>query len=204
MNEYNIFSIIALNEITTLQKTTKDFLARNLVRKKFFKKEVISYPGKICNEIYLIKKGLVQAYFELNDEKITNWVSVDEEIFTSVTSFFSNQPCQEFIQCLEDTYVEALNYEALREALNRFPDFANVYHKLLEKYYCGAEIRAMITRIPGAKERWEYFTHTYHPKIIERTPNHIIASLLNLRPETLSRLKKTRKINESLAFSNGD
>lgn len=188
MSIANLFSLIKFNEVTQLKKETKEFLTSKMKSDKFTKKQKIYSEGAYCNRIFVIKKGLVRGYTFINKVEITSWVSIENEVFTSISGYFSQQPCQETIQALEDTYVDYLEYADMEEALSRFPDFAHLNRKLMEEYYAAAEVRAIITRIPGAKERLNYFVSQYNSQIIERTPKKILASLLNMRPETLSRL----------------
>lgn len=186
----NLFSLVKFNQITLLKKQTKEFLSLKMKSDKFLKKEILYKVGDTCDQLFLIKKGLIRSYYEVNGQEITTWVSHDDYIFTSIPGYFSQQVCKENIQCLEDTYVEYLYYEDMEEALERFPDFAILNRRLMEEYYYAAEIRSIIPRIPGGRERLAYFMKHYDLQIIERTPNKILASLLNMRPETLSRLIK--------------
>lgn len=187
----NLFSLIKFNEVTFLKKETKEFLTSKMKSEKFNKKQTIYSAGGFCDRIFVIKKGLVRGFTVINDEEITSWVSIENEVFTSISGYFSQQPCKENIQALEDTYVDYLEFQDMEVALSEFPDFALLNRRLLQEYYSAAEVRAIIPRIPGAKERLDYFLQNYNRQIIERTPKKILASLLNIRPETLSRLIKT-------------
>lgn len=60
----------------------------------------------------------------------------------------------------------------------------------MKLYYKYAQMRSVLSRIPLAKNRVTYFLKNYNSKIIERTPDKVIASFLNIKPETYSRLKK--------------
>lgn len=184
----NLFSLIKFNEITLLKRETKEYLTSKMKTDKFTKKQKIYTVNDFCDKIFIIKKGLVRGYTIINGVEITSWVSAENEVFTSISGYFSQQPCKENIQALEDTYVDYLEFQDMEDALSKFTDFADLNRRLMEEYYYAAEVRAMITRIPGAKERLDYFLKHYNKQIIERTPKKILASLLNMRPETLSRL----------------
>ena len=62
----------------------------------------------------------------------------------------------------------------------------------MKLYYKYAQMRSVLSRIRLAKNRVTYFLKNYNSKIIERTPDKIIASFLNIKPETYSRLKKAK------------
>jgi CRP-like cAMP-binding protein len=196
MSTANLFSLIKFNEVAQLKKETKEFLTSKMKSDKFTKKQEIYTVNNTCDRIFVIKKGLVRGYTVINNIEITSWVSIENEVFTSISGYFSQQSCKETIQALEDTYVDYLEFQDMEEALSKFPDFANLNRRLMEEYYYAAEVRSIIPRIPGAKDRINYFLTHYNQQIIERTPKKILASLLNMRPETLSRLIKENKFED--------
>ena len=51
----------------------------------------------------------MRGYFDYNHKEITIWVSLENEIVTSISGFFKNDPVLENIQCIEDTYTESLS-----------------------------------------------------------------------------------------------
>jgi len=184
----NIFSVTLLNSISPLSKPLKSFLSQRMISSHYKKGEFIVKNGEACNRIHLIRKGLIRGYFNFNENEVTTWVSVDNEMVTSISGYFKNEPAQENIQCLEDTYTESLSFEDMDYAIKNYSDMASLNRILMEYYYLHAENRALLARIPGAKDRYDYFLKTFNPEIIKRLPKKYLASLLNMRPETLSRL----------------
>jgi len=188
--KYNkLFTIVFLNSIYPLSKSLNKFFSNALVCSKFKKGDHIVRSGEICDRIHIIRNGLVRGYFNYNDNEITTWVSVDNEMFTSISGYFKHEPALESIQCLEDTYTESLSYADMHFALENFKEMSHLNRILLEQYFLHAEVRALMARIPSAKDRYEYFLQNSHPEIVKRLPKKYLASLLNMRPETLSRLE---------------
>ncbi len=184
----NIFSVTLLNSISPLSKPLKSFLSQRMISSHYKKGEFIVKNGETCNRVHLIRKGLIRGYFDFNSNEITTWVSVDNEMVTSISGYFKNEPALENLQCLEDTFTESLSFEEMDYAIKNYPDMAALNRILMEHYYIHAENRALLARIPGAKDRYDYFMKTFNPEIIKRLPKKYLASLLNMRPETLSRL----------------
>ncbi|WP_100612504.1 Crp/Fnr family transcriptional regulator [Confluentibacter lentus] len=188
--KYNhFFSIILLNSIYPLSKSLNKFLSNALVFSQYKKGDYIVRSGDFCDRVHIIRKGLVRGYFKYNDKDITTWVSVDNELVTSISGYFKKEPALENIQCLEDTFTESLSFDDMHYALQNFKEMNHLNRILMEYYYLHAEYRAFMARIPTAKDRYEYFLKITNPEIIKRLPNKYLASLLNMRPETLSRLK---------------
>lgn len=188
--EKNLFIILYLNSIYPLGSSLKNYLVQNIKSCSFQKNELISKAGEVCNRLYLIKKGMVRGYFVSESTEITTWIDSENEIFTSITGFFRNQESQEYIQSLEPTYCDYLEYEDYKYCLNHFPEMRHINRILMEEYYILAEHRAYLARIPNARKRLAFFMEKIKPQIVERIPRKQLASYLAMRPETLSRLMK--------------
>ncbi|UII75342.1 Crp/Fnr family transcriptional regulator [Flagellimonas sp. HMM57] len=186
----NFFALLYLNSIVPLSKELKVFLAEHVRSVQYQKGDIVYQKGELCTKLHLIKKGLVRGYFISGKKDITTWISTDNEIFTSITGFFIAKPAKESIQCLEDTDCLYLEYKDLEYGLQTFPEISELYRRLLIDYYIHAENRAYMARIPSALERWNYFVETNKPELLNRIPNKYLASLLVMRPETLSRIIK--------------
>lgn len=189
--KYNhLFTIVFLNSIYPLSKALNNYLSSVLVVSQFKKGDYIVKAGEFCDRVHIIRKGLIRGYFGHKGKEITTWVSVDNEMVTSISGYFKKQPAMENIECLEDTYTESLSYANMHFALENFKEMAQLNRILLEQYYLQAEYRAFMARIPTAIDRYKYYLDIVNPEIVKRLPNKYLASLLNMRPETLSRIRQ--------------
>lgn len=190
--EKNLFIVLFLNSIYPLSPSLKEYLIKNIKSCTFQKNEHISKAGEICNRLYLIKKGMVRGYFLSDSKEITTWIDTENEVFTSITGFFRNQQTEEYIQSLETTYCDYLEYDDYKYCLNHFPEMRHINRILLEDYYILAELRVYLARIPNARKRLSFFMEKMKPQIVDRIPRKHLASYLAIRPETLSRLMKEK------------
>lgn len=177
-----------LNSIHPLSPGLRSFLMERTKSCSFQKKELIIRAGDVCNRLYLIKKGIVRGYFLSDGMEITTWVDSENEVFTSITGFFRNEPSEENIQSLENTHCEYLEYEDYQYCLEHFSEMRLINRMLMEEYYVMAERRVYLARIPNARKRLDYFMDNNTPQLVERIPKKYLASFLSMRPETLSRL----------------
>lgn len=196
--EKNLYIIFFLNSIYPLSTELKNYLAQNIKSCSFDKNELISKAGELCDRLYLIKKGMVRGYFVSDASEITTWIDSENEVFTSITGFFRNQKSQEYIQSLEITYCDYLEYEDYKYCLDHFPEMRHINRILLEEYYILAEHRVYLARIPNAGKRLDFFMENMKSQIVDRIPRKHLASYLAMRPETLSRLMKER--NRTIPF----
>lgn len=193
MNNYSKFllSVFALDAESTLSLKTRNELKQRFKTQSFKKGTIINDPEyqKASNIAYL-RKGLVRGFVELNGKEVTNWITIENELFASA-NFFYEDLFIERIEAIEDIIIEYLDQRDY-EYLMTFDDFNLLAQRLFTKYYVWANRRALIARIPNSKTRLEFFLKNYNNDIINRCPNKYLAEFLGIRPETMSRLLKSK------------
>ncbi|MBD0831987.1 Crp/Fnr family transcriptional regulator [Aestuariibaculum sediminum] len=184
------FSLYFLEKIVPLSPEFKLHYHRCIKHTHFKKGTILHKSGEVCNKLYFIKKGMIRGFHNVENKEITTWLSCENELVTSITGFFKHIEASECIQAVEDTYVEYMEYEDFQFALNTFPEALRLYNTLLVEYYIHAENRTLMSRIPSAKGRFDYFVANQNILLLNRAPNKYLASMLNMRPETFSRIFK--------------
>lgn len=194
MNQNRYFvSLEFFKSIYPLSFKLKEFIKQNTKSEEFKKGEIINQSGTLCNKLMIISKGMVRGYFTHEGREITTWISFDMEMFTSISGFFKNEPAIETIQALEDTVVDYMEYEDIHKCLTAFKESAVINRVLMEEYYISAENRAFMARIPLAKDRHAFYLKNTKEEFVNRIPKKYLASLLNMQPETLTRITSAIK-----------
>jgi CRP-like cAMP-binding protein len=152
------------------------------------KGKTILKAGEICPYVFIVCKGALRGFVKDGNKDITSWITVDNEMVSSISSFFMQLPSFENIQAIEACELIGLSYHHLEMIYTRFPEMNIVGRKLLEKYYRDAEERAYISRLSNAADKYNHLLNT-KPNLINRIPQKYIASFLGIRIETLSRLR---------------
>jgi CRP-like cAMP-binding protein len=147
--------------------------------------------GDISTTVYLIKKGVVHGYIDQGKKEITTWISYENEMVTSISSFFNGTPAKENIRALEPCELEGISVTDLQYMYKHFPE-ANILARIvLEQYYQDAEDRAFISKLSNAKEKYEYLLQSKHGRMLTMVPLKYVASFLGMRLETLIRLRSS-------------
>ena len=194
MNQNRYFvSLEFFKSIYPLSFKLRQFIKQKTKSEEFKKGEIINQSGTLCNKLMIISKGMVRGYFTHEDREITTWISFDMEMFTSISGFFKNEPAIETIQALEDTVVDYMEYEDIHKCLTAFKESAVINRVLMEEYYISAENRAFMARIPLAKDRYAFYLKNTKEEFVNRIPKKYLASLLNMQPETLTRITSAIK-----------
>jgi CRP-like cAMP-binding protein len=186
-------SLEFFKRIHPVSSELKHFIKQKTKFAHFKKGEIIYKSGDLCTQLMIITKGMVRGYFTHGSREITTWISFDLEMFTSISGFFKREPGLESIQALEDTLIEYMEYVDIHKCLSTFKEFAIVNRVLMEEYYMSAERRAFMAKIPLAMERYEFYISHVDSAFVERIPKKHLASLLNMQPETLTRITTALK-----------
>lgn len=167
-----------------LDKVVDCFKAR-LIKKN----EILVSEGEISKEFYFINSGCIRTYFitKQGHEK-TRYLMIEPSIGTALTSFISQKPSFEFIDALEKTELLVINRKDFYRLVDEIPQWKNFYLKIMEMAYSfqNRKIESLVTL--SAKERYNQLIKE-NPKVVQRLSNKIIASYLDIKQETLSRLK---------------
>lgn len=178
-----------LGSLHPLSADIVDFIQQKASYKAVRKGKMLLKSGEVCHHLYFIRKGAIRGFIKEEDKDITTWISIDNEIVTSISGLNDQAPSIENIQAIEHAELLILSYTDLETLYREYLEFNIVGRKLLQRYYQDAEGRAFIARIPGAEKKYQYFVQHY-PHLINRVPIKYIASFLGVTLETLSRVRK--------------
>ncbi len=151
--------------------------------------EHILFQGKICKYMYFIKEGAMMAYSVYNHKKVTTYISIENEFLSSLSGLYGKQPSQEAIVAVEQSTLLGVNTDVLLDWYERFFELNYIIRQIYEEYYRDAQERAYIVRVGNAKERYDYFIKSRGGDV-ERLPVDCVASFLNMKPDTLIKIKK--------------
>jgi CRP-like cAMP-binding protein len=170
--------------------TNEEFalMADKLVIRNFEKRELLIKPGEVENYLNFTVKGLARKYFYKGRTEIITQIAREGEFINSSASFLSGTPSPYLVETLEPSTFLSITREHLEEL---YKD-----HPLMERLG-----RIVITHLFLQREEWEYeclrldtrerflrFVENY-PDLMQRVPQKYLASYLNMKPETFSRLK---------------
>ncbi len=165
--------------------------ASNFQLKKFKKNELLLQAGAICKELYFVNSGLLRVFFvDKKGEEHTFHFSLENAFSTDYESFLKKAASNYSIQALENTEVVSISFETLEAGYRNLRDGEKLGRRLAEDYFFlfGNKIRSFYTESP--MERYHNMDLVF-PGILQRVPQHFIASYLNISSVHLSRLKNS-------------
>lgn len=158
---------------------------------KYSKGQIIQQAGKISNQVYLVKKGLLYSYIIDDKGKQHVFMFAPEEWLVADSFSHANMtPSQLHIEALEDSEVLIIT----KEYINTLNSDLNLINKEFDKLIsriATLQQRLLLQLSSSAEERYQHFLQSY-PELINRVPLKLIASYIGITPETLSNIRKNQ------------
>ena len=173
-----------------LSKESLLALSDILVYKKCRKGERLIDEGDVCKNLIFIEKGLVRQFYYKNGKELTEHISYENGIVMNIESLFQQEPSRLMIETLEASNIWLIPLNDLERISDSFVDIQRLYRTILKSSLIESQIKADILRFEPANVRYLKLME-YHPEILKRTPLVHVASLLQMTPETLSRVRSS-------------
>ena len=156
----------------------------------FGKREKILSQGEVEKHFNFIHKGLVRKYYIFeNVHEINIQFATEGNIICSSFSYFSGKPSDHFVEAVETVVLLSIEIKDMDFIMSQGDRFTRLGKLLMTQLFLYNEERERDLLIPDAEMRIKYFL-TSKPELARRLQQTYIASYLNVKPETFSRLKK--------------
>ena len=163
-----------------------------LITSSFYtKRQLLLSAGQIANAIYFVEKGLVRGFYTHFETEKTCFLWNEKSIVTIPESFYHRVPSQISIEVMPSTRLMGIYHHHLTECINEHPVVEVFSRNIVLQYSAYHAKRNHDLTFLSAWERYLQLLHT-HPDIEQQVSKEIIASYLNLTPQSLSRLLKEK------------
>jgi hypothetical protein len=82
---------LLLGQFMSLSDTLKQELLTKVFVRKAIKGELIVPEGRICNQLFFIRKGYLRGFHYQNGKEITTWFGFENDFATSTYSFVAQK-----------------------------------------------------------------------------------------------------------------
>ena len=169
-------------------KEKKHFLGQMELLQIPSKTKLVALNG-IARYTYFIVKGSMRFYYISEEGKeITGFIFTEGLFASSLESFIHQIPSQQVLETIEPCEVLRLSFDSLQKCYVQIPKVNILVRKILEQRLANAQnvIASLISLKPA--DRYQQLSKL-RPDLIQRIPQHILASYMGITPVSLSRIR---------------
>jgi CRP-like cAMP-binding protein len=185
---YFEFAFNYVQRFMPLSRTEMEGLMQYCEFRQFEKKETIVKEGEIDNYLNMVVKGLVRKFVRVKKNEVILQLATEGHVIHSEISYLTRTASLVELDALEPTTLVSIRYDKMEQALEKFPQGERLGRLILAGMYVKKDERQYNRLSKNVREQFlEYSAN--HPHMLQRVPQKYLASYLNIKPETFSRLK---------------
>lgn len=148
---------------------------------------ILLKEGQQSNDSYFVLKGCLRKYYIIDGEEKTTAFYTEMDALTP-HCVISNTPSEYYIGCTEDTILTVSDSDMGVEVNSKFPKFDIMCRILSEELLAKQQINFDEFKTSSPEQRYLNLLES-RPDLIQRVPQHQLASFLGIKPQSLSRLR---------------
>lgn len=165
--------------------------------RQFFKqlevpaKTILLEEGQVSKTMFFVEKGCLRTWINNDGKQITTQFFFEGDSVSSIESFRTNQPSLYSIETIEPCILQTISQRDFQKALDTSPDLKKkLEERLFNRLFQSQQILYSFLKNSPQKRYEELIKR--HPQIVQRVPQHYIASYLGITPVSLSRIRNRR------------
>lgn len=148
---------------------------------------VLLREGQTSRESYFVLKGCIRVYYLIDGEEKTTSFYTELDAFTP-QCVTDKAPSGYFVSCVEESILLISNADHSEDINRKFPKFDTMCRMLSEELLARQQIDFDVYKTSTPEQRYVNLLKN-RPDLIQRVPQHQLASYLGIKPQSLSRLK---------------
>jgi len=189
------------NNNKTMKNTLFDFISKYISLTEDEKNAILSLDlfrsvkkgttllkeGQKSQDSYFVLKGCIRTYYIIDGEEKTTAFYTEMDALTPYC-VINKAPSEYFISCVEDSILTVSNSDMEVEINSKFPKFEIMCRILSEELLAKQRIDFDEFKTSSPEQRYLNLLQK-RPDLIQRVPQHQLASYLGIKPQSLSRLR---------------
>jgi len=148
---------------------------------------ILLKEGQHSVDCYFVLKGCIRTFYMIDGEEKTTEFYTEMEGITP-NCVFSKQGSEYFISCVEDSIITVSNPEMEVEIFEKFPKFETLCRILTGKLLAKNQSSFDEFKTSSPEQRYVNLLQN-RPDLLQRVPQHQLASYLGIKPQSLSRIR---------------
>lgn len=176
-----------MSKYVSLTEAEKDAIISLDIFRSVKKRTVLLREGEIAQSGYFVLKGCLRTYYMLDGEEKTTAFYTELEGLTP-QSAIDHKPSAYYVECVEDSLITMANPDIEVKLFEEFPKFETLCRILSEELLVKTQFNFDEFKTSSPEQRYLNLLEK-RPGLIQRVPQHQLASYLGMKPQSLSRLK---------------
>lgn len=171
--------------------TPEDFslLAEQIEVRTFDKRVMLLRAGEVEQYMNFVVQGLARMYFvDKSRGEVHLNLAKEGELISASSSFLAGKPSNYFIETLEPTTLLSIHRDDLERLYRQNSRIERLGREIITHFVLEKEAWEHACMRLDTKERFLQFVEK-NSELVQRVPQKYLASYLNMKPETFSRLK---------------
>jgi len=176
-----------ISKYVSLTEDEKNALVSLDIFRSVKKGTILLKEGEKSKDSYFVLKGCIRVYYVLDGEEKTTAFYTEMEAFTP-PCVISKSSSEYYISCVEDSILTVSNSDMEVEVNRKFPKFDTMCRMLSEELLAKQRMDFDEFKTSSPEQRYLNLLQN-RPDLIQRVPQHQLASYLGIKPQSLSRLR---------------
>lgn len=184
--------LLGLQQFATFTEKDLQILSQYFKPISYEKDTILLDIGEINDKLYFVEEGVLQEFsYQEEEQTNTHWLMPEGSFVYSTVSFINEVPTEMGIRAIEKVKLLYITKQDLQIIYDKVPQMERVGRLVTEQTLTEYEKFLLLIRYRSSEEKLAWFEETF-PTLVNRVPQKYIASYLNIRPETLSRVRSKR------------
>lgn len=176
-----------ISKYVSLTEEEKTTIVSLDIFQKVKKGTVLLKEGQRTNKNFFVLEGCIRVYYSIDgEEKTTAFYSEMEGVTPNCV--FLKEPSKCYITTTEDSIISISDLDMEEEIFEKFPKFEKLCRILSEELSAKQQINFDNFKTSSPEKRYLNMLQK-RPDLIQRIPQHQLASYIGVKPQSLSRLK---------------
>lgn len=176
-----------ISKYITLTEDEKNAILSLDIFRSVKKGTTLLKEGQKSQDCYFVLHGCIRKYYIIDGEEKTTAFYTEMEALTP-HCVLNKTPSEYYISCTEDSILTVSNSDMGLEINSKFPKFEIMCRILSEELLAKQQINFDEFKTSSPEQRYLNLIQN-RPDLIQRVPQHQLASYLGIKPQSLSRLR---------------
>ena len=154
-------------------------------------KTVLLEEGEISKKLFIIEKGCIRVWFNNNGKDLTTQFFFENQSVASIESFMKKSPSQVVVETIEPSVIWWIHKQDLDTILEEIKTIPELRDRLIDMLFQRTfdYMKYFVSFIKDSPAQRYLSLIQERPQIVQRVPQHYIASYLGITTVHLSRIK---------------